>query len=110
MQAHSIGSAGRKSEKLLAKKLGRERPASGAVEHIKGDIDAGDVLIEAKSTRGDSISIKHDWLGKISGEALRAGKTPALALSFVREDGRPVPNGEWIAIPLAQWQRMRDGE
>lgn len=48
---HKIGKPGRKSEQRLTRELGgRGRPASGAMEGAKGDIDLGPILLEAKST------------------------------------------------------------
>jgi hypothetical protein len=102
---HSIGKAGRASEKILAKKLGsRPRPASGAMEGAKGDVDLKTVLLEAKSSTGASISVKHAWLSKIAHEARSEGKSPALAVSFVTGDGRPVREGEWVMIPMWLWR------
>ena len=102
---HVIGQAGRASEKKLSRQLGgRMRPASGAVEGAKGDIDLGGVLLEAKSTTGRSIGVTFEWLSKIAGEARSEGKVPALSLSFVRPDGSPLMDGQWVAIPLHVWE------
>lgn len=104
---HRVGRSGRSSEKRLAKQLGgRVRPASGAMEGAKGDIDLGSVLLEAKSTTGQSMGIKHAWLSKIGKEARSEGKTPVLAISFVNEDGSPVMDGEWVAIPRYKFEEM----
>ncbi len=109
MAIRLIGTAGRISEKRLSKTLGGTlRPNSGAVEGAKGDIVVGKTLVEAKSTTGRSIKIEHSWLGKISKEARDAGKTPLLALSFTSEDGRPVPNGEWVCMKLTDYQYMKE--
>lgn len=104
---HKIGKSGRKSEQRLTKQLnGRARPASGAMEGAKGDIDLGPILLEAKSTTGHSIGVKHGWLAKIGKEARSEGKMPALALSFVNEDGSPVMDGEWVCIPLHKFKEL----
>ena len=104
-EQHTIGKAGRASEKKLIKDLGgRGRPASGALQGAKGDIDLDTVLMEAKSTTGDSLGLKFEWLNKIAKEARAEGKTPALAVSFVRNDGTPYVDGEWVAVPLAYWK------
>jgi hypothetical protein len=98
-----IGDAGRLSEKRLAKALGlRQRPASGALQGAKGDMEAGQALIEAKSTVHSSIKLELAWLAKIAREA-RA----ALTLSFTTGDGRPVPNGQWVCIPLHEWVMIK---
>lgn len=104
---HKIGKAGRKSEQRLTRQLGgRARPASGAMEGAKGDIDLGTVLLEAKSTTGHSISVKHSWLAKIGKEARSEGKLPALSLSFINEDGSPVMDGEWVMIPMHKFKEL----
>jgi hypothetical protein len=104
---HRIGKSGRKSEVRLTRQLGgRARPASGAMEGAKGDIDLGEILLEAKSTTGASIGVKHSWLAKIGKEARSEGKMPALALSYVNEDGSPVMDGEWVCIPLHKFKEL----
>jgi hypothetical protein len=105
-----IGHAGRLSEKRLGKQLGgRLTPASGAMLGAKGDIDLGSVLLEAKSTILDSLSVKFDWLDKISKEARSVGKTPALAISFVGVSGKPWPDGEWVMLPRDVFKEIVDG-
>jgi len=104
-----IGHTGRLSEKRLGKTLGgRMTPASGAMLGAKGDIDLGSVLLEAKSTISDSLSLKFDWLAKISDEARRFGKTPALAISFVSGRGVAFPDGEWVMLPRDVFQEILD--
>lgn len=104
-----IGRAGRKSEKLLLRKLGaRATPNSGAVEGAKGDGSFGDVLLEAKSSTGRTIPVEHAWLSKIAKEARDIGKRPMLALSFTNGEGRPVPAGEWVCMPLNDYHRLKE--
>lgn len=106
-----IGSSGRASEKKLTKTLkGRGRPASGALLGAKGDISAGDFLLEAKSTINGSLGVKHDWLLKIASEARSEHKDPALSVSFVREDGTPHKDGEWVMLPLYVFRRILAGD
>lgn len=106
---HRIGNAGRKSEARLAKEFGgRERPASGAMVGAKGDIDLGDFLLEAKSTVNASLSVKLDWLIKISKEAMMEGKTPALSVSFVDDDGKAVKDGAWVLIPAYKFHELSE--
>lgn len=100
-----IGESGRKAERKLARRLaGRARPASGAMEGAKGDIDLDEFLMEAKSTVKDSTAIKYGWLSKIAHEARNMGKKPALALSFVNHAGEPVRDGAWVMVPLHVWE------
>jgi hypothetical protein len=104
---HPIGKAGRKSEVRLTKTMGgRGRPASGAMEGAKGDIDLGPILLEAKSTVQASIVLKHDWLIKISNEARAEGKMPALAVSFVKPDGMPQMDGDYVLIPMWKFKEI----
>lgn len=92
---HNIGNV---AERNLAKRLkGRPTVSSGAKEHDKGDVDLGNYLLECKATEAASISIKLDWLAKISRESLCVNKLPALAIQFM-EDGRLHRNGSWVMI------------
>ena len=108
-----IGSTGRRSEARLAQRLqGRLQPASGAMLGAKGDVSLPAVLLEAKSTTGGMLPVRHAWLAKIAKEARAAGKIPALGITFTTGDGRPVPDGAWVAIPewlFKEWQ-SRTGE
>ena len=104
---HKIGSAGRRSEKRLEKDFGvKGRPASGAMEGAKGDIDLGAVLMEAKSTTQESLALKLAWLLKIAHEARSEGKSPALSVSFINEDGKPLLDGEWCLIPMHRFKEL----
>ena len=104
---HKIGKPGRRSEQRLNRELGgRARPASGAMEGAKGDIDLGPVLLEAKSTTNASMALKHSWLVKIGKEARSEGKTPALAVSFINPDGSPIMDGEWVLVPRHKFEEM----
>jgi hypothetical protein len=104
---HLIGATGRASEKRLTRDLGgRARPASGAMEGAKGDISLGAVLLEAKSTINSSFALKLEWLLKIAREARSEGSMPALAVSFITPDGRPVLDGEWCLIPMHKFREL----
>ena len=88
-------------ERRLARDTGgREQPRSGAHPILKGDVDAGTLLIEAKWTSKLSMSIKQDWLVKITREAQALdGKTPALAIEF--QNMPPDVPRDWIMLPKA---------
>ena len=102
---------GGKVEKRLAVELGgRATPASGALEGAKSDIVSGSFRYESKATQNDSMSLKYDWLLKISAEALHTNLTPALLLSFVTGDGRERKRGSWVCIPLDVFQEMTGEE
>jgi len=105
-----IGKTGRSSEARLARRVqGRLQPTSGAMAGAKGDISLPAVLLEAKSTTRATLPVRHAWLLKIAQEARSMGKVPALAITFTTGDGRPLPDGAWVAIP--EWlfnERLRE--
>lgn len=66
-----------KQEKVVANKLkGRCQNNSGATTFQKGDIIAGDWIIECKTKTSESKSfgIKKEWLDKIKEEAISMNK------------------------------------
>jgi hypothetical protein len=75
-----------KQEKRIAKKIGgRQTANSGATKFSKGDISAGNWLIEAKTKTKESTSftIKKEWLDKNKEEAFAMNKDySALAFDF----------------------------
>ena len=101
--AEPIGAAGRAEKQLTRQLGGKARPASGAMEGAKGDIDLGSILLEAKSTVKDSIKVQIEWLAKISREARSEGKKPAVTLSFSHPNGQPRVDGQWVLVPLHYW-------
>lgn len=84
-------------EKRLAKRIGATRqPASGALDHRKGDMLLGDFLLDDKHTSGKSISITVEQLVKLNREAREAGKEPCLSLSFEQmQSASPT----WYLVP-----------
>lgn len=106
--AFNIGDAGRKSEKRLAVHVGaRLTPASGAVDGHKSDMYTPEYRLEAKSTQNASMSIKLEWLVKITEEALNTNKVPALTVSFTDGVGRPRRFGDWVMIPLSHYEEIK---
>jgi hypothetical protein len=98
---------GQKSERKTAKRLGGiTRPGSGAVAGAKGDILLTDYLVENKSTEHRSISLKLDWLEKISLEAREEGKAPALSIQFVDKAGNSKKRGRWVLIPEDEFNEL----
>lgn len=101
------------SERRLAKETGaRLTPASGALVGHKSDaVDhTGTMRLEYKSTTNHTMALERAWLEKITAEALRQGQTPALVISFVRPDGKPVvANAEWVAIPRWKYEELIQG-
>lgn len=104
------GRAGRKSEKNLSKRIGgKQRIGSGAIAGLKGDILKDGFLLEAKSTVGESFSVKKEWLLKIYQEALEETKTPAFAINFTDSSGKSEKRERWVAVPEHIWVEIIDG-
>jgi hypothetical protein len=100
---------GNLSEKRVAKRLGyRQTPASGALDHAKGDFKSKDFLGEAKATTKESISLKLAWLRKNESHALLIGRKPVLVLSFVRPSGAGVAGGtsDYVVLPLGVFEEI----
>lgn len=88
------------AEKKAAKRLGaRLTFASGSLDFQKGDFSTRDFLFENKSTVARSLSVKLDWLEKISTEAHPKLLYPAVSIQFVTGDGSPRKDGAWVLIP-----------
>lgn len=106
--AFTIGEAGRNSEKRVAVHVGaRLTPASGAVQGHKSDMYTPEYRIEAKSTQNASMSLKLEWLVKITEEALNTNKVPVLTVSFTDSVGRPRRFGDWVMIPLSHYEEIK---
>jgi hypothetical protein len=105
-----IGGAGRRAERKTAKRVsGRERPASGARDGYKGDIELPTFLLENKSTQNESLSLKYEWLRKITKEAMCDGKMPALSLHFTDASGNPRDFGTFVLIPEHVFKAIAEG-
>ncbi len=95
----------RAERKVIKEELGgRVHPGSGAIPGLKSDGTVAEFRVESKSTKHASISIKRDWLKKISREALSAGQVPMLTISFTDDAGNVKET--WAAIPLWKLQEM----
>lgn len=108
VQAEAIGGAGIVAEKKLAGRLGARLTAgSGSGQRsAKGDMHLLNFKLECKSTVNASMSLKLDWLMKISTEAVMAGKEPALAVQFVTGDGQTLPFGSWVMVREDAWKEL----
>lgn len=71
---------------------------------LDGDITQAHFHIEHKSTEKGSISIKKEWLDKVSDGARAHGTTPALVVTFVSHR-LGVPPSDWALIPFSLFQR-----
>jgi len=96
-----------KQEDRLAKKLGgRRQKASGAVPHSRGDVRTVELLTEAKRTDKKSISIKVDYLAKITKEATAYNCIPAVAIAF--ENTPTMVDKDWVMIPSSFLEELLD--
>lgn len=106
-------SHGGKSEKRVAKAVGgRLTPASGAMRGAKGDARKttalGKEVIESKSTIHNTMSVDLGWLVKVQHEARGIGGRAVLTLSFVTPDGKARPSGDWVAMPMLDYQELME--
>lgn len=104
----------KKQEARVAKTVGgKVQAGSGNSVYAKGDVkqqseeamDLERFLIECKHTQKKSLSIKGEWLSKISREAIAAGKMPALSFEIAGNDDRMVEH-DWVAIPMSVFKRL----
>jgi len=94
-------------EKRLAKKLGGQRQkGSGSQPYSKGDVRTVELLTEAKRTDKKSISIKVQYLDKITKEATSYDCVPAVAIAF--EDTPPLVPKDWILVPAEFLRELLD--
>lgn len=104
-------SPGIRAEKRTAKRRGADLvPASGAVPGGGADMrEAGPghhYLVEHKSTTGQTLRLDRRWLESVSRAARTRGEVPLLTVTFNTEDGRPRPDGAWVALPEWLWQEL----
>ena len=102
---------GRVSEKRVATSLAaRLTPASGAMRGAKSDmkkkVGGRKFQIESKATKTATMAVDLGWLVKVTEEAQATGSIPALTMSFVAEDGKSRPKGDWVALPMWAFQEL----
>lgn len=71
---------------------------------LNGDISQRNFHIEHKSTERESLSIKVEWLDKVSDGAASAGTIPALVITYVSKRVG-VPPKDWVLIPFDLFQK-----
>ena len=111
---HSVSP--RDQEESVARSLkGKRQAGSGSSIYAKGDVlqrtngshDLDRFLVECKQTVHASLSVKGEWLAKITKEAMAAGKEPALAIEIKGHED-PVLEAHWVAIPMSVFKRLFD--
>jgi hypothetical protein len=116
------GARSRKQEKRIAAMVGARRlPASGAMLASKhrqksagGDMTSGDFHIEHKMTERKSLAIQYEWLERVTEEAQRINRDPALILTFMPDaayaHGGVSPNmrpqKDWMLVPVRVLKRL----
>ena len=89
---------------------GKRVTGSGRSMYAKGDVKTGEFLIECKFTDKASLSIKGEWLKKITAEAHAIGKDPALAIQINGVDARGLMEADWVAIPMSVFKRLTESD
>ena len=95
-----------KHEDRIAKKFnGHKQAGSGASDYAKSDVKLDKFMIEAKTTSHASMSIKKEWLAKITAEATAVQKYPAMSIEI---GGNPDPLTEdgWMIIPESVFKKL----
>ncbi len=105
------GNTGLRAEEHAAKThtCARTTRGSGAQPGDPGDIVLPEYLIEHKATENRSLSLKYEWLSKITRLASSRGRRAALQISFVTADGRPVSgDASWVMVPVSVFRELVD--
>lgn len=87
---------------------GSVQRGSGATERHKGDVVTRDFLIEAKTKMDDgarSMTVKAEWLEKITAQASAVGKDPAIEIRIPGAQGLGVEK-DWVMVPASVFQRL----
>lgn len=101
-------------EHRVASRTGGKRVrGSGASDYSKGDVRdveaAGfEFLIESKQTIHASISIKWEWLKKITDEAQAAQCEPGLSIEIKGGKDDPRVDRDWICVPVRVFEKMQE--
>lgn len=104
----------RKHERRLAEQLGGKRlPGSGNQAWSRNergkksmvtggaDIESPSLVLEHKYTEKESLSLKREWLEKITVAASMRAKTPGVVITF---DGARDIEKDWVLVPLSYFQ------
>lgn len=79
--------------------LDRPRPHKG-----DGTSYAGLFLRECKSTVGESLSVKKEWLATLDRMSLRDGKHPLLVIGFAEMEAGV--DRQWACVPLSLFNEI----
>lgn len=112
-----FGKAGFAAEKKFSQRIGG-RLTSGSGNSSgrggqKGDVHLDTPVkfkVECKSTVNESLSLKLEWLRKITGEAFHTGREAAVSIMFTNASGEPVTGGKWVMVPERVFQELTEGK
>lgn len=93
-----------RQEKSVARQLGAKVQAnSGATDYVKGDVIAGNMLIECKTVTKPqkSVSIKKEWFEKNEQERFAMKKDYSSLVFDFGDQGE-----QYIAMSLSQFKRI----
>lgn len=102
------GAQAKRQEKSAAKTLGGRTTVGSGNKGMKGDVWAGNLMVECKSTDKRSISLKLDWLEKLVREAFQKGREAVLLLRW--DANTTLPPGDWAVIPFARLAALYEAE
>jgi hypothetical protein len=85
---------------------GKRHVGSGAIPGLKSDASSDVWQQEAKQTAKKSMSLKLDWLYKISFEAKQQRKRPMMHLRFTEIPEGMAVEQDWVVIPAAVFAKM----
>ena len=107
-------------ENRVASRLGGKRVVgSGASMFSKADVrsvkanigsESLEFLVECKQTIHKSLSIKWDWLKKISAEADAQQCEPALTIEIKGGESDALTDRDWVLLPARVFRKLKDGE
>ncbi|MBF0554011.1 MAG: hypothetical protein HQK96_05560 [Nitrospirae bacterium] len=98
-----------KKQEIRASALvgGKRHPASGALFFAKGDGSGKNYTIECKRTDKKSITIKAEYLDKITQEASSTGRMPLV--HFELPTVGPLTSKDWILLEADLFERLSEG-
>lgn len=94
---------GRDFEKTTKSRYGGKLVPGSGSGILKEDVEDGDWLIQNKSTKYLSYSVKHEDLEKVRKEAAFRGKYPRMDIEL--DNGSPVPP-VYVVIPRDVFEHM----
>lgn len=94
----SLRKSQRQEKRIARDGVGRVQPGSGNQPGRKGDVKLDHWLVEAKSTKGVSTTVKLSTWRKIEAEAIRDCKEPALQLDIAGRKLVVISYDAWLAM------------